>query len=139
MGPVIVIVVLIGLVWFLLAVPARRRQRSHQAMQDSVVVDDEIISAGGMHGFVREADDAQLRVEIAPGVIVTLDRRAVAAVAVEEPLDEDEDEDNGEQLGSRGEASGGGGEPDGDVPAESTRERDEEPEGRRAGDESKQT
>ncbi len=85
MGPVIVIVVLAALAWGLLAVPARRRQRSHQAMQDSVEIGDEIITAGGMHAVVREASEDELRIEIAPGVLVTLDRRAVAAVAVEEP------------------------------------------------------
>jgi preprotein translocase subunit YajC len=85
MGPVIIIVVLVALAWLLLALPARRRQRSHQEMQDGVEVGDEIITAGGMHAVVREAGEEELRVEIAPAVVVTLDRRAVAAVAVEEP------------------------------------------------------
>jgi preprotein translocase subunit YajC len=92
MGPVIVIVVLVvlgGLVWGLFVLPARRDQRSHQEMQDGVEVGDEIITAGGMHAVVREASDEELRVEIAPTVVVTLDRRAVAAVAVEEPADAD--------------------------------------------------
>ena len=35
----------------------------------------------GSTATVREVDDDQLRIEIAPGVLVTLDRRAVAAVA----------------------------------------------------------
>jgi len=81
---VIVIVIVVALAWAFLAVPARRRQRSHRAMQDDVGVGDEIITAGGMHALVREAEPEQLRVEIAPGVVVTLDRRAVAAAAVEE-------------------------------------------------------
>jgi preprotein translocase subunit YajC len=57
-------------------------------MQDELAVGDEIITAGGLHGIVRELDDAQLKVEIAPNVVATLDRRAVAAVAHEEPADE---------------------------------------------------
>jgi preprotein translocase subunit YajC len=78
-------VVLVALAWGFLALPARRRQRSHQGMQDAVELGDEIITAGGIHALVREASDEQLRVEIAPGVVVSLDRRAVAAVAVDEP------------------------------------------------------
>jgi preprotein translocase subunit YajC len=50
-------------------------------MQDSLELGDEVITAGGLHGVVREVDDAELKIEIAPGVVVTLDRRAVAAVA----------------------------------------------------------
>ncbi len=85
MTPVLVIAVLLALGWVFLVLPARRRQRSHEGMQDEVVAGDEIITAGGIHGVVREVDDDELRVEIAPGVVVTLDRRAVAAVAQNDP------------------------------------------------------
>ena len=83
MGYLIVILLLVAVVVFFIGMPVRRRQRSHAAMQDDVVVGDEIITAGGIHAIVKEADEGELRVEIAPGVVVTLDRRAVAAVAQE--------------------------------------------------------
>jgi preprotein translocase subunit YajC len=67
-------------------------------MQDDVAVGDEIITAGGMHAVVKEAGEGELRIEIAAGVVVTLDRRAVAAVAVPEDEDEDEDEDVDDQV-----------------------------------------
>ena len=85
MGALIVIIVVVGLAWLLFGVPARRRSRAHSAMQDSVVVGDEIITAGGLHAVVRELGDRELKVEIAPNVIATLDRRAIAAVAQDEP------------------------------------------------------
>jgi len=59
-------------------------------MQDDVTEGDEIITAGGMHAIVRESGESELRIEIAPGVVVTLDRRAVAAVAQEVELDADD-------------------------------------------------
>ena len=93
MGPVIVIVVIVGVAWAVLALPARRRQRSHQAMQDGVEPGDEIITAGGLHALVREAGEGELRIEIAPGVVATLDRRAVAAVAVDEEVPEEGPDD----------------------------------------------
>ncbi len=70
-------------------------------MQDSIKVGDEIGTAGGMHGTVRELGEEELRLEIAPGVLVTLDRRAVAAVArdLEEDDVEDGDVEDGEDLG----------------------------------------
>jgi preprotein translocase subunit YajC len=94
MSLVIVIAVLVGIAWFLIALPARRRQRSHAAMQDDIRVGDEIITAGGMHATVREAAEDQLRIEIAPGVVVTLDRRAVAAVAQEIHAPDEQDPNN---------------------------------------------
>ena len=88
MGPVIVIAILFLVGYVFLVRPARRRTRSHEAMQTSIEPGDEIISAGGIHGIVKETADRELRVEIAPGVVITLDRRAVAAVAVTEPAPE---------------------------------------------------
>ena len=85
MGGFLILIVLFGAVWLLFVLPARRRRGSHAAMQDSIELGDEIITAGGIHGTVREAAEAELRIEIAPGTLITLDRRAVAAVAREIP------------------------------------------------------
>ena len=78
------IVVLFGLLWFFVLRPQRRRQGEQLQMQDTLHVDDEVITAGGIRGFVRRLDEEVLEVEIAPEVVVRLDRRAVAAVVTEE-------------------------------------------------------
>jgi preprotein translocase subunit YajC len=83
MGGLLIVIILFGAVWVLLLMPARRRRTQHAAMQDSVEAGDEIITAGGLHGLVKEIDDDTAKVEIAPNVVVTLDRRAIAAVATE--------------------------------------------------------
>jgi preprotein translocase subunit YajC len=90
MPTLIFILILFVFVWVFLVLPSRRRQKSHQAMQDSVDVGDEIITAGGLHGTVQETGETDIRLEIAPGVVVTLDRRAIAAVA-DDVADEDEE------------------------------------------------
>jgi preprotein translocase subunit YajC len=79
----LILIVVFGAAWLLFVLPARRRKMSHASMQDSIAVGDEIISAGGLHGIVKALEDDTVRVEIAPGVVATLDRRAVAAVARE--------------------------------------------------------
>jgi preprotein translocase subunit YajC len=79
---IVIAILLLG--YLLLVRPSRKRQRRHQEMQDAVEVEDEVITAGGIHGIVRATEGPELRIEIAPGVVVTLDRRAVAAVAVRE-------------------------------------------------------
>jgi preprotein translocase subunit YajC len=86
-GGLLIIIILFGAVWLLLLMPARRRRAQHAAMQDSVEAGDDIITAGGLHGTVKEIGEDTAEVEIAPGVVVTLDRRAIAAVAadVEDP------------------------------------------------------
>jgi preprotein translocase subunit YajC len=79
----LILIVLFGAAWLLFVMPARRRKMSHAAMQDSIAVGDEIITAGGLHGVVKAIEDDTVKVEIATGVVATLDRRAVAAVARE--------------------------------------------------------
>ncbi|HEY8722756.1 MAG TPA: preprotein translocase subunit YajC, partial [Gaiellaceae bacterium] len=72
--------------------PARRRKMSHASMQDSIAVGDEIITAGGLHGIVKAFEDDTVKVEIATGVVATLDRRAVAAVAREVEVEVEPDQ-----------------------------------------------
>jgi preprotein translocase subunit YajC len=93
---VAVLVALLILFWFVWVVPQRRRQR--QQVEDLMRLiellepGDEIITAGGIHGTVRGVYGEELSVEIAPGVEVRLDRRAVAAVTtIDETLGDHED------------------------------------------------
>ena len=87
MGQLIVIVAMLALIWLLLIRPARRRQVAQQELLESVEVGDEIITAGGLYGHVRELrGDDELLVEVAPDIRLRLARRAVAAVI---PLEED--------------------------------------------------
>jgi preprotein translocase subunit YajC len=83
MGGLLIILILVGALWLVFVLPARRRRVQHAAMQDSVAVGDDVITAGGIHARVLELDDDTARVEIAPTVVVTLDRRAIAAVATD--------------------------------------------------------
>jgi preprotein translocase subunit YajC len=71
--------ILFGFFWFLVVLPQRRRGREHTVMQDTLAVGAEVITAGGLHGTVVEIDETVLRVEIAPGTVVRVDRRAIAA------------------------------------------------------------
>jgi preprotein translocase subunit YajC len=85
-----VIVALFALLWLFILRPQRRRQMEQLQMQDTLHVGDEIVTAGGIRGHVRQLDDEVLKVEIAPDVEVRLDRRAVGAVV---PQEEEEPEE----------------------------------------------
>jgi preprotein translocase subunit YajC len=83
---IIPLVVVFGLMWLLLIRPQRRRTQAQLAMQDRVRRGDEIITAGGLHAVVQSIEDDVLEIELAPDLLVRLDRRAVAAVvSPEEP------------------------------------------------------
>ena len=103
MGYLIVIIALFAALWLFLIRPQRRRQVDQARMQSALATGDEILTAGGVYGTVRAMEDEVVEVEIAPGTIVRLDRRAVAAV-LQEPEPEDEIEAEPDDPASTGES-----------------------------------
>ena len=73
------IVALFVLLYLLVLRPQRRRTTEQLQMQDTLEVGDEVITAGGIRGKIRQLDEEVLKVEIAPDVVVSVDRRAIAA------------------------------------------------------------
>ena len=92
MGQLIIIVAMFALLWVLLIRPQRKRQLEQRELHESVEVGDEILTAGGLYGHVRElGEDDDLVVEIAPGTNVRIARRAIAGVVEtdEEPVEDE--------------------------------------------------
>ena len=88
MGYVIVLVALFALMLLLLIRPQRRRAAEQAQMQDHLRAGEEILTAGGIHGTIKAIEGDIVHVEIAPGTLVRVDRRAVAAAGSAEELDE---------------------------------------------------
>jgi preprotein translocase subunit YajC len=88
--PILFLVLLVGLAYFLLIAPQRRRQQAQRDTRENVDPGDVILTAGGIYATVREVREGDLDVEIAPGTIVRLDKRAIAIVV--EPHEEPEAE-----------------------------------------------
>lgn len=55
----------------------RKRGREIQAFQSALSVGDAVVMTSGLYGTIITLDDAAARLEIAPGVQVTVDRRAI--------------------------------------------------------------
>jgi preprotein translocase subunit YajC len=89
------IIVMLGLVWFLLIRPQRRRQTEQQQLLARIAPGEEVVTAGGLYGTVREVDGDDVRLEVAPGTTVRVAKRAIAAVVP--PEDEEEDEEADEE------------------------------------------
>jgi preprotein translocase subunit YajC len=95
--PLLLIVLLFAVMYFMMIRPQQKRRREAQQMQSSLGAGDEIVTIGGLHATVVEADTDIVTVEIAPGVIVRFARPAIARVVTqsdvaEEPVDEEIEE-----------------------------------------------
>jgi len=77
MGPILALLITFGLMWALLILPQQRRMRQHQAVIASLEVGDEVVTAGGVYGTVVGVAEETLSVEVAPGIILQVLRKAV--------------------------------------------------------------
>ena len=92
------IIIAFFFLYFVLVRPQKRRQLKQQNMLNAVKVGDEIVTAGGMYGEIRELRDDDVIVRIAPELDVRVARRAIAGVVTPKP-EELEAPDEPEQTG----------------------------------------
>jgi preprotein translocase subunit YajC len=89
----LILAVLIGLFYFLIMRPQRNRQRKATQTQSQVMPGQHIRTTAGMYGTVVSGDDRDVVIEIAPGVHVTMLRRAIMdVVADDQPLSDPAEE-----------------------------------------------
>lgn len=79
MGPLLLIILLFAIAWVVLILPKQRELKRHNALVASLEVGDEVMTGSGIYGTLTEIAEDRVRLEVAPGLEVTLARRAVAA------------------------------------------------------------
>jgi len=87
----IILAVLVGLFYLLIMRPQRARQRKAMQTQSQVMPGQRIRTTAGMYGTVVSGDDRDVVIEIAPGVQVTMLRRAVMEVISDDGMPSHED------------------------------------------------
>lgn len=70
--------VLLGVMYFFLIVPQRKRQRAHEDLLRNIAAGDEVLTTGGIYGGVTEIDGDTLYLEVAPDVEIKVSRRSIA-------------------------------------------------------------
>ena len=79
--PIILIIVIF---YFLLIRPQRKQQKELQEKQNAMKAGDKIVSAGGIHGIVREVDDKTVKVEVSAGVLIKFEKASIVSVISKE-------------------------------------------------------
>lgn len=72
-----VLVVLLAVFYLLLVRPQKRRLRQHQDLVNSLAPGDEIVTIGGVIGYIKEIGDEAISVEIAPDCVIRVARQAI--------------------------------------------------------------
>lgn len=72
------LILLFVIFYFLLIRPQQKKVKEHRKLVSEVQKGDEVITYGGIGGKIRDLDEAFCELEIAPNVIVKLDRQNIA-------------------------------------------------------------
>ncbi len=65
------------LFFWLVIRPQRRRAADHRELVENLARGERIVTAGGIHGEIVALQETTITLEIAKGIQITLDRRAV--------------------------------------------------------------
>ena len=74
------LVLMFVVLYFVMIRPQMKKQKEHRAMIDALAKGDEVATVGGVLGKVVKLDEAYIKLEIASGVEVQLQRSAVVQV-----------------------------------------------------------
>jgi preprotein translocase subunit YajC len=68
---------ILGIFYFIILLPAKRKQQKVQAFLDNLKVNDKVITTGGIWGQITKLDDQNVQLEIADKVRVRVSRAAI--------------------------------------------------------------
>lgn len=87
LGGLTLLLPIVVLFYFLGIRPNQRRMRAQHELARSIAPGDEVETAGGILGIVRSAGDAELEVEVSPGVVMRFSRGAIRRKVIKVPGD----------------------------------------------------
>ena len=85
LAPLIPLVLMIGIFYFIIVLPMRRRQKKVQEFLTALKVGDQVVTSGGLHATVTRVNEKTLQIEIAERVRVDIARSAIVGYQGQEP------------------------------------------------------
>jgi len=75
----VMIIVMIAIFYFFMIRPQQKRQKDLQRARESMKVGDKVVTAGGIHGRIKEVADTSMLLEVDEGVRIRVDKASVFA------------------------------------------------------------
>src|SRR6188508_3630640 len=77
---------ILGIFYFMILLPMRKRQKKVAEFQDSLKVGDKVVTTSGLYGTVAKVGDASVQLKIAEKVNVEVTRASVAGYQGQDPV-----------------------------------------------------
>jgi preprotein translocase subunit YajC len=78
---IVMMVAIIAIFYFLMIRPQQKKQKAIQKARDEMKIGDKIVTAGGIHGRIKETSDTYFIIEVADGVRIKVEKASVYAAA----------------------------------------------------------
>ena len=79
-------VLVLGIFYFIILLPMKRRQQKAQAFLSALKVGDRVVTTGGIFGTITRVSDQSLQLQIADKVRIEVSRAAVVGYQGQEPI-----------------------------------------------------
>lgn len=79
----IMIVAMIAIFYFFMIRPQSKKQKEIKKAREAMQNGDKVVTAGGIHGKIKDITESVITMEIAPGVCIKVDKASVYPAAAE--------------------------------------------------------
>ena len=76
---ILMMVVIVAIFYFFMMRPQQKKQKEIQKAREALKVGDQIVTAGGIYGRIREIGDVYMAIEVANGVTIRIDKSSIFA------------------------------------------------------------
>lgn len=73
----IMMILIFVVFYFFMIRPQTKKQKELQKQRDAMKKGDKVITAGGIHGVIKEVSDATLLIEVAKDIVIKVDKASV--------------------------------------------------------------
>ena len=77
---VIPFVLILGIFYFIILLPTKRKQQKVQAFLDSLKVNDKVVTTGGIYGQITRLTDQRVQLQVADKVRIDVARSAIGGL-----------------------------------------------------------
>jgi len=81
MSFIFMMIAIFAIMYFFMIRPQNKKQKQIQNFRKNLEVGQEVVTAGGIYGKIKELEDTKVILEVAPSVKITIDRNSIFSEA----------------------------------------------------------
>lgn len=85
LSSLLMIVAMLVIFYFFMMRPQQKKQKELRKAREAMKSGDRVVTAGGIHGKLKDITDNTVMIEVAPGVQIKVDKGSVFPAGVENP------------------------------------------------------